>query len=197
MLNDYHWYFITKDTGRVFCLNCSNSLIKLLQPIKKDNHEYGHSSSLVNISSSLKFDNYFYYDLIRLVLHSIHELIYESKWPMQLTFSSCNQIITSDQKKERSTLNLLHEISISGFYGLFGKYVIENVKHNQYIGFQEFSLKLTNIEFRSNQSSKSVIKSEWIAHPVSSRFFSYSSLQVRSTKNHYKIATVIVSKKVI
>lgn len=194
---------ITKGRGQIKCESCSHGSILLYQPTRVKSIEYDHAPGLSNISKEKRVDAFFIYDLVRLTLMSIDEMAKTNVWPISLTYPDCGRSLTAHQFDERKGLNLRDQMSLEGFYGLFGQFVISpsttphslsnqiSDSFDQFIDYQEIVMRVSKVELWNYQPFRYYLVSEWIAEPPRGRFIMTGAIQAAS-KPLYKIVTIQV-----
>ncbi|RWS05264.1 glutamate receptor ionotropic: kainate 2-like protein, partial [Dinothrombium tinctorium] len=153
----------TKQTNitDILVFGAIENLNKLLEmPIKTKISQYDHRSLIKDVSNSEKVEAYFYYDLTRFALQIVDELISKSLWPLKLMFPGCGQQLSIEQKKQRVAIKMGSEMNIEGFYGRYGRFVIENqIRHN----YQEITLKMSKVELWRKPSLVYSKEAEWVS----------------------------------
>lgn len=148
-----NWYFITKNIGKLECEVCNYGSITLIQPLRTKQALYDHNCSMSKFTSRLsKLDAYFYYDLVRFVLHTLVE-IKQSMIKDGLTDALDINFLTQslldpELLKRKSYFNLRYQMSMESFVGHYGRFVVHPLRNEKnYPNYQELTMRLSKIEF--------------------------------------------------
>ncbi|RWS25264.1 glutamate receptor ionotropic: kainate 2-like protein, partial [Leptotrombidium deliense] len=155
----YTWFLISNEMGKLECETCDQSHVTFIQPTTVKKFEYDHKSTLKSSQENRMF-SYFYYDLTRFVVQVFDELVSKSKWNTNLSFPKCGLELSDDQKKERSNIHFASELSIEGFYGKFGRFVINN---DPFPSYQQISMKVNRVELFRKPPFVYIKTAEWIS----------------------------------
>jgi len=148
--DDVSYYFITRSRGQLKCPSCKSATVLMIQSTPSTAQEYNHTSTLEAVNAENKLDKYFYYDVTRYVVQTIYEIKSLGHWPT-LTFPECpdddetTKGMSLEQANERSEFSLGSEFATEGFYGKFGRIVMDDFR--QGISYQDVAMKLTKIEY--------------------------------------------------
>lgn len=149
-----NWYFITKNIGKLECEICNYGSITLIQPLRTKQAIYDHNCTMSKFTAKLsKLDAYFYYDLVRFVLHTISEI----KKAMikdglddnldEISFLT-KSLLDPNLIKKKAYFNLRYQMSMEGFFGHYGRFVVHSLKNEKnYPHYQELTMRLSKIEF--------------------------------------------------
>ena len=148
-----NWYFITKNIGKLECEICNYGSITLIQPLRTKQAIYDHNCSMSKFSTRLsKLDAYFYYDLVRFVLHTLVEIkqsMIKDGLTDALDISFLTQsLLDSELIKRRTYFNLRYQMSMESFVGHYGRFVVHPLRNEKnYPHYQELTMRLNKIEF--------------------------------------------------
>lgn len=187
------WHIITKDRNEIKCANCTHGSIMFYQPIRIKSAEYNHRYSLSNISLAQRVDYFFYYDLARFIGQTIVDLKKQLLWPKVINFPICGNSASNKEKKERSSINLRNEMSIDGFQGLYGRFVIasDNDSNQLKYDYQEIALKMVKIQLWNFKPNQNLLFGEWLSEPPNGRFL-FTGALLANKKPLLKIVTIKV-----
>lgn len=99
-----------------------------------------------------KLDAYFYYDLVRFILHTFVEIKQsmikdglDDKLDIDFLTRS---ILNPELIKKKSYFNLRYQMSMESFVGHYGRFVVHQITNEQnYPNYQEITMRLSKIEF--------------------------------------------------
>lgn len=181
------FYFITKSRGQVKCPSCRSASILLLQPTTSTSLEYNHTANLININGENKLELFFYYDLTRFLIHTIHQMKVTNNWP-ELSFPSCGGErkgeLSIGQINERKDLILGTELAADGFYGKFGRFVFDDFSHS--VSYQDIAMRVTKVDFLRGQIYDTKL-AEWMFGEHHGRFV-YGSYQNAASSGSRAVA---------
>ena len=147
------WYFITKNIGKLECEVCNYGSITLIQPLRTRQALYDHNCSMSKFTTKLsKLDAYFYYDLVRFVLHTLVEIkqsMIKDGLTDSLDISFLTQSLLDPALIKRKTyFNLRYQMSMESFVGHYGRFVVHPLRNEKnYPNYQELTMRLSKIEF--------------------------------------------------
>lgn len=169
IMDDIGLYFVTKSPAKIKCPKCKSASLLLIQPIKSTTGEYGHSpdASLTRISHEQKLDAFFYYDLARYIVHTVHDLISSGNWPEKLSFANCGSSLTLDQLHERKGFKFGSELAMDGFYGKYGRFHVDDFRNG--VSFQDVRMRVAKIDFLRGELYDNKL-SEWNFHQTHGHF---------------------------
>lgn len=99
-----------------------------------------------------KLDAYFYYDLVRFVLHTLVE-IRQSMIKDGLTDALdisflTHSLLDPELMKRKNYFNLRYQMSMESFVGHYGRFVVHPLRNEKnYPNYQELTMRLSKIEF--------------------------------------------------
>lgn len=99
----------------------------------------------------VQVDAFFYYDLARASLQVVDDLV-NSSWPEELDFPKCGESMSADQRRQRASINLAYEFGIEAYYGMFGRFVVDEYEFDN--NYQEINMRLQEIEIISGRANK-------------------------------------------
>ena len=99
-----------------------------------------------------KLDAYFYYDLVRFILHTIAEIkqtMIKDGLDGSLSTDFLTQaLLEPERMKRKSYFNLRYQMSMESFVGHYGRFVVHALKNERnYPHYQEITMRLSKIEF--------------------------------------------------
>ncbi|RWS12193.1 glutamate receptor ionotropic: kainate 2-like protein [Dinothrombium tinctorium] len=157
----YTWLLVTKDIGKLNCAHCNQSTIMFMSPrrVKKIEYDHKHELNLKRIPNSDELEAFFYYDLTRLMLQVIDEMISKAMWPKEITYPKCGEEMNDQQLEERAALKLASEINLEGFYGMFGRFVADD----DGFSYQSLLLRLDKVYLWESPPYAYIKQAEYIA----------------------------------
>lgn len=148
-----NWYFITKNIGKLECEICNYGSITLIQPLRTKQAIYDHNCTINKFTTRLsKLDAFFYYDLVRFILHTLVEIkqsmIKEGiNDGLNINFLS-RSLLDPELMKKKINFNLRYQMSMESFVGHYGRFVVFPLKNEKnYPHYQELTMRLSKIEF--------------------------------------------------
>ena len=148
-----NWYFITKNLGRLECEICNYGSITLIQPLRTRQLIYDHNCTMNRFTTKLsKLDAYFYYDLMRFILHTFAEIKQSMikdglNDSLNINFLT-KSLLDPEMIKKKSYFNLRYQMSMESFVGHYGRFVVHPFKQEKnYPHYQELTMRLSKIEF--------------------------------------------------
>ncbi|XP_015795628.1 uncharacterized protein LOC107371996 [Tetranychus urticae] len=157
----YTWFTLTKSLNKVKCTSCKHGQMINIEPTQSMLHEYSYKPNLTSlVEPENSIDVYFYYDLTRLILHSLD-------WHKQTVeqFIHFNGSTFINDSKS-SFVNSIHSLIQScNYMGRYGDWIMNNIEmDNQLEGnlrcnimYQSLSMKLTKKTKLFNKYESKVI----------------------------------------
>lgn len=165
-------YLVTKSPAKIRCPRCKSASMLMLQPVKSTSGEYGHLVEDVKgwtgLTPENKVDSFFYYDLVRYVTHTIHDLMTSDNWDQSLTYATCGSSLSGDQVAERAGMKLASELAMDGFYGKYGRFHVDDHAVGG-ISFQDVRMRVAKIDFLRGEMYDNKM-SEWNFHQTHGHF---------------------------
>lgn len=165
---DMGLYFVTKSAARIKCPGCKSASMLLLQPTKSTAGEYGHTAALTAVSHEDKLDAFFFYDISRYLVHTIHDLMMTGQWPGRMILEPCGSSLTPRQRQQRQQLKFGSELAMDGFYGKYGRFHVDDFKSGG-ISFQDVRIRVAKIDFLRGDLYDNKL-SEWNFHQTHGHF---------------------------
>ena len=165
------WYLISRQGGDLQCETCRTGSVVFAQPMRVQRLFYDHEPTLPPLVGVSRLSSLFVYDSTRFLLHTLQELVVKavknSKLPAmdpksRLRWTSVAQSDSAPVRRsnasleenmvdpsggmvnQRSWCHLRHEMSQEGFFGLYGRLVVDqSIDH---LGYQELNLRLVRFE---------------------------------------------------
>lgn len=157
-----NWYFITKNIGKLDCEICNYGSVTLIQPLRTKQMLYDHNCTMNKFTSKLsKLDAYFYYDLMRFILHSLVEIKKSMikdglEDGLNINFFA-QSLLEPESLKQKSYFNLRYQMSMESFISHYGRFVVHPLKNERnYPHYQELTMRLSKIEFWKPKEPKKI-----------------------------------------